>query len=134
MKVDGQCHCGEIAFEADIDPKAVSVCHCTDCQILTGTAFRTSVPVPAAQFKLRRGTPKTYVKMAENGNPRRQGFCGNCGTPIYASAAEENPTSYAVRVGAINQRAALAPHRQIWRRSALGWVDAVGNLPASEKQ
>ena len=133
MKVDGQCHCGEIAFEAEIDPGAVSLCHCTDCQILTGTAFRTSVPVPAAQFTLRRGAPKSYVKTAESGNKRRQAFCGTCGTPIYACAVE-SPQSYALRVGAITQRVALAPHRQIWRRSALDWVDAVGEMPAMEKQ
>jgi hypothetical protein len=135
MKVDGQCHCGEIAFEAEIDPKTVSICHCADCQTLTGTAFRISVPVPAAQFHLRRGTPKSYVKQtAESGNPRRQAFCGTCGTPIYASAADDNPPSYMLRVGAITQRAELTPHRQIWRRSALDWVDGMADLPANEKQ
>jgi hypothetical protein len=133
MKVDGQCHCGEIAFEAEIDPSAVSLCHCTDCQILTGTAFRTTIPVPAAQFTLRRGTPKSYVKTAESGNKRLQAFCGTCGTPLYACAVE-NPQSYSLRVGAITQRAALTPKKQIWRRSALDWVDAVADLPASQKQ
>jgi hypothetical protein len=134
MKVDGQCHCGAIAFEAEIDPAQISICHCTDCQILTGTAFRTSVPVPAAQFKLLRGEPKSYVKTADSGNRRRQGFCGTCGTPIYACAAEGDPPSYSVRVGALTQRAALTPRKQIWHRSALGWVDAMGALPTSEKQ
>lgn len=133
MKIDGQCHCGEIAFEAEIDPKAVSVCHCTDCQILSGTAFRISVPAPAAQFTLLRGAPKSYVKTAESGNRRLQAFCGSCGTPLYACAIENTP-NYMLRVGAINQRAALTPKRQIWRHSALDWVDAVGKLPASEKQ
>ncbi|HET9046453.1 MAG TPA: GFA family protein, partial [Casimicrobiaceae bacterium] len=32
MHVQGRCHCGEIAYEAEIDPAGVSVCHCTDCQ------------------------------------------------------------------------------------------------------
>ena len=45
MKIDGNCHCGEIAFSAEIDPDQVSICHCSDCQVLTGTAFRTTVPV-----------------------------------------------------------------------------------------
>ena len=38
MKVDGGCHCGSITFEAEIDPDAVGICHCTDCQRLSGTA------------------------------------------------------------------------------------------------
>ena len=39
MNVDGTCLCGQIQFEADIDPKTTTICHCTDCQINSGTAF-----------------------------------------------------------------------------------------------
>lgn len=35
MKVEGSCHCGQITFEAQIDPEAVRICHCTDCQTLS---------------------------------------------------------------------------------------------------
>jgi len=132
MKIDGHCHCGEIAFAAEVDPDALSICHCTDCQTLTGSAFRINIPTAAEDFVLLRGTPKTYVKTAESGNQRRHAFCGNCGTPIYACAVD-NPTSYALRVGTITQRAAFRPRRQSWRRSALNWVDALATVPASEK-
>jgi hypothetical protein len=39
MKIDGGCHCGYITYEAEADPDKTSICHCTDCQHLTGTAF-----------------------------------------------------------------------------------------------
>ena len=42
MKITGGCHCGAITYEAEVDPGKVSVCHCTDCQTLTGSAFRVS--------------------------------------------------------------------------------------------
>src|SRR5205085_1088432 len=57
---------------------------------------------------------------------------GNCGTPIYA-CAEDNPQSYALRVGTITQRASFSPKRQGWRRSARFWVDALAAGPATEK-
>jgi hypothetical protein len=133
MKVDGHCHCGQISFAAEVDPTAVSICHCTDCQTLTGSAFRANVTVAAEHFTLLSGTPNSYVKKtAESGNQRRHAFCGNCGTPIYACAVE-NPDSYGLRVGTITQRAAFSPKRQIWRRSALPWVDALGGVPAADK-
>ena len=47
MKIDGGCHCGDITFEAEADPANTSICHCTDCQQLTGTAFRTSIRAAA---------------------------------------------------------------------------------------
>jgi hypothetical protein len=92
MRIDGHCHCGRITFEAEVDPDAVTICHCTDCQRLTGSAFRANVPAPASGFVLRSGTPKSYVKTAENGNQRRHAFCGDCGTPVYACAVDDHAT------------------------------------------
>ncbi len=56
MKVDGHCYCGAIKFEAEADPASVLVCHCTDCQELTGTAYRTVVV--AQDLKVLSGEPK----------------------------------------------------------------------------
>jgi hypothetical protein len=98
----------------------------------------TSATAPIARrsrdrhFVLLSGTPRTYIKTAESGNKRLHAFCGNCGTPIYACAVD-NPRTYGLRVGTITQRAAFVPRRQIWRRSALHWVDALATLPAVEK-
>jgi hypothetical protein len=46
MKIDGACHCGYITIEAEADPDKTTICHCTDCQAGTGSAFRVSIPVP----------------------------------------------------------------------------------------
>ena len=35
MKIDGACHCGEIRYEADVDPEKVALCNRTDCQWLS---------------------------------------------------------------------------------------------------
>lgn len=135
MKVEGRCHCGAIAYEADVDPERVTICHCTDCQTLTGTAFRVTVPAAADAFVLRKGTPKKYIKRtADSGNPRVQAFCGECGTPIYATSLEDRPQSYGLRVGTLAQRAELPPRKQIWCRSALPWSMDVHELPRADKE
>jgi hypothetical protein len=133
MKVQGRCHCGKITFEAEIDPERVNICHCTDCQMLTGTAYRTTVRAAAEGFVLLAGRPKIYIKTAESGTKRAHAFCPDCGTPIYATAPE-NPTAYGLRVGTIAQRAALKPQRQFWCRSALPWAMDLRDLPQSERQ
>lgn len=121
MKIEGRCHCGQITYEAVVDPDTVSICHCTDCQTLTGSAFRANIPAPAKSFVLRTGQPKIYIKTAESGAKRAHAFCPDCGTPIYAAAISNTP-SYSLRVGGIKQRAELSrPKRQIWCRSALPW-------------
>ena len=115
MKVEGQCHCGQLTFEAQIDPGVVRICHCTDCQTMSGTAYRVTVAAPAATFVMRTGQPKIYIKIAESGNQRAHAFCGNCGAQIY-SAAPKDPQVYAVRVGTLKQRRELPAKNQIWFR------------------
>jgi hypothetical protein len=52
MKIVGQCYCGQVSFEAEIQADKVRVCHCVDCQTLSGSAFRTNVPVAQGTFVL----------------------------------------------------------------------------------
>ena len=135
MKISGACHCGYITIEAEADPDKVSICHCTDCQTGTGSAFRVSVPVAGDSFKMK-GEPTSYVKTtAESGRPRVQAFCPKCGSPIYSTTpGEGRQASYMVRVGILHQRDHLAPKRQNWFRSARAWVGGLGALPQNEKQ
>ena len=86
MKVEGSCHCGNITYEAVVDPDTLSICHCKDCQVLTGTAYRVSIPASAESLVPRGGRPKIYIKTAESGTLRAHAFCPECGSPIYASA------------------------------------------------
>jgi hypothetical protein len=132
MRIDGRCHCGQIAFEAEANPESVTICHCTDCQRLTGSAFRVFLHADSADFAILSGRPRGYVKTAESGSKRRHAFCGDCGTPIF-SCAVESPHRYSLRIGTITQRNAFSPQRQIWRRSALGWIDNIGAVPAAQK-
>ena len=125
MKIDGGCHCGALRCEAEIDPDQVGICHCTDCQTLSGTAFRVVSQIPKSKFKFVRGTPKTYTKIAESGRPRILAFCDNCGTNIYATGADE-AIPYGLRIGTCTQRKELKPSREKWKLSALPWLPDLG--------
>lgn len=132
MKIDGGCHCGAITFEAEVDPEKVAACHCSDCQTMSGAPFRTVVMVPEADFTLKSGELKTYVKTAESGNPRAQVFCPECGTHIYATSVGDGPKILGIRVGTIHQRDQLPPKRQVWTRSAQRWLHDLGSIPGTE--
>jgi hypothetical protein len=121
MHVDGKCHCGEIAFTADVEPAQVGICHCADCQELSGSPYRITAQTQAKDFSLLKGAPKTYLKTSDSGGKWAIAFCSNCGTPIYAAPADD-PTFYALRVGTLKQRSLLPPNRQIWCESALPWA------------
>lgn len=107
MRIDGGCHCG---------------------------AFRTVVRVAGETFKIVSGQPTIYVKTAESGAKRVQGFCPRCGSPIYSTAEGDGPKFYSIRVGTVRQRVALVPKLQIWSRSQLHWVTDLASIPAMETQ
>jgi hypothetical protein len=133
MKVDGGCHCGKITYEAEINPEKVSICHCTDCQTGSGSAYRTNVQTERNTFKLMTGEPRIYIKTAESGNKRAQGFCADCGTPLF-STTETNREIYGLRLGSIRQRSQLPPRSQGWYRSAQPWAQDISALPQFPQQ
>ena len=133
MKIEGGCHCGYITYEATIDPEKIGICHCTDCQTLSGSAFRTGALASRDGFRLLTGQPKIYVKTAESGVKRAQAFCPECGTPIYACAVTD-PQVFSIRTGTARQRGELVPTVQIWCRSALAWAMDITSIQRFDQQ
>jgi hypothetical protein len=109
----------------------VTICHCADCQVLSGAPFRTVVAAPIGQFKLT-GEPKRYT-LVQSGKQMAQAFCPDCGTPLFA-AAPESPTSVVIRLGCVTQRAQLRPHAQIWEHLALPWITDLPLIASVAKQ
>ena len=135
MRIDGGCHCGQITFTAEVNPEQVLICHCSDCQALSGSPYRTIVPAIEGPFQIERGNPKIYVKTAEDGAKRAQAFCPECGSPIYAAPVGEASLQFiGIRVGLIKQKDQLKPNKQIWCRSSLDWVQDLSDVSRSETQ
>lgn len=133
MQISGGCYCGYLSYEAQIDPETVSLCHCTDCQTFSGSAFRSNVPAKKEGFRLLGGQPKIFVKTAASGNKRAQAFCPECGTHIYATSPVD-PQVYGIRTQTSRQRADLPPKKQIWCESAQGWAMDLKAVPQTPRQ
>jgi hypothetical protein len=128
MEIDGQCHCGRVTYRADIDPAKVSICHCTDCQNLTGSPYRVTVICSEQQLRMTGAPAKIYAKTGDNGRTRFQHFCEACGSPLFTSG-DGGPDDWGIRWGSIRQRDQLKPARQIWCRSAAPWINDLRALP-----
>jgi hypothetical protein len=132
MKIDGECYCGQVRFEAEIDPERVSICHCTDCQRLTGSPYRVTVLTSRESIRHIGIPPKLYVKTSDSGRKRMQYFCSECGSPMFTGGEGADADEWGIRWGSIRQRRELTPRRQIWFRSAALWLDTVASpVPAS---
>lgn len=134
MRIDGQCHCGAIAFEAEIDVRQAFICHCEDCQRFSGAPFRVRILVPPDRFALTRGMPCTYVKVAESGARRVMHFCDGCGTHVYGSAEGDGSLPLSISGGTVRQKGSITPVAQAWCRSRLPWLSELDAIARMETQ
>ena len=134
MKIDGSCHCGNITYEAEVNSDNAMICHCTDCQRLSGSAFRSVIASDIDAFQFTSGVPKIYVKTGDNGNKREQTFCPDCGSPIYSTSVGTGPKVFGIRLGTVNQRELFTPSKQIWCSSAQQWTETIASISKLPKQ
>jgi len=134
MKITGGCHCGKITYVAEIDLDNVVICHCTDCQSLSGSAFRTVAMSEKNAFKFLAGYPNIYIKTGDSGNKREQAFCSDCGSPIYSSSVGDGPKQYGIRLGTVDQRNQITPKKQKWIGSSESWIQEISSLPTTDRK
>ena len=134
MHVEGSCHCGNIKFRSEIISEEVEICHCTDCQTLSGSAFHTIVPAKEGSFEITNGELKQYTKTADDGAKRVQSFCPECGSPICSSPPEGELGVTRIRVGVLKQRDQLTPKMQYWTRSAQPWTQTISEMKNIETE
>lgn len=136
MKTKGACHCGAIHYEADFDETRISICHCRDCQILSGSAFRTAARVEPAKFSITKGTLKLYDKIADSGATRRMAFCDTCGTHICSLPTDPTePGSFvSLRVASSEDFSKMKLTGEIWCDSRVSWLNPIVGAAQIPKQ
>ncbi len=131
MKIAGGCLCGAVRYHADTKPLRVVVCHCTNCQKQSGTAFSLVVTIPSEALHLD-GLTVDYADESETGSKVRRRFCGSCGSPL-VSEAHSRPGVVFIKAGTLDDTSWLVPEAHIWCRSAQPWVYIDLALPRFEK-
>ena len=130
MRVEGGCHCGRIRYTAEVEPANVRLCHCTDCQRLSGSAYRVSVPARSEDFELQ-GEPRIYVKTADSGNRVSRGFCPTCGSPVLSRNSAMAGMAF-VRASSLDDPDQFTPQMVVYTARAAAWDPPASGLPSFE--
>lgn len=124
MEVTGACFCGAIKYRADIDEARIGICHCRDCQIFSGSAFRLACAADPGAFEIVEGSPRHFDKRADSGGTRRMVFCGDCGTHL-CSRPVGTEGYVSVRIATSSAFDQLAPVTEIFCDSRVGWLPSL---------
>jgi hypothetical protein len=125
MKIEGGCLCGKVRYSADAKPAFVGICHCTDCQKESGTAFNVVVAIPQPALSIH-GELNTFSARGDSGKEVQRRFCPECGSTI-TSEPEALPGVSIVRVGTLDDTSWIKPAMEIYCDSAQSWVQLTGD-------
>jgi hypothetical protein len=126
MKLEGGCLCGKVRYSGEAEPIFVGVCHCTNCQKGSGTAFNVVVAVPKPAVSMT-GSISTYEGKGDTGNPTYKRFCPECGSPVAEEAAIMADVVM-IPVGTLDDPSSVQPAMQIYCDSAQPWALLEGEI------
>ena len=120
-RISGGCLCGAVRYEGNAEPLGAGVCHCTDCQHISGSAFSVNVLVPRSSVTFKGDALASYTHKGGSGKSLSRKFCRNCGSSL-ASEPESLPTALILKAGTLDETSWVKPAFHIWADSAQSWV------------
>lgn len=124
MKLEGGCACGDIRYRLTNSPLIVHACHCRDCQRLTGSAFAHNIWIERKFVEMRGAAPVAFsVPPGSSGKPHEVFACPLCGTQVWNKYHAAPGDTLLVRVGTLDDPAAIEPDVHIFTRSKAPWLE-----------
>jgi hypothetical protein len=130
-RLEGGCACGAVRYRLESAPMFVHCCHCRDCQRQTGSAFVLNALIETDRITLLASDPEPVPVPTDSGRPHDIWRCRTCRTAVWSDYGGR-PALRFVRVGTLDEPAALAPDVHIYTRSKLPWIALPPGVPAFE--
>ena len=121
IEVPGCCRCGRVRFVLREEPLSFYLCHCTDCQAESGSAFGQSMHVRTEAIDAVEGPLREHTIEGPEGRQSRVAYCGNCLTMLWGGRPEI-PQVRGLNAGSLEDAAGLEPFGNMWPRSARPWA------------
>lgn len=129
--LEGGCACGAVRFRLHAKPMFVHCCHCRECQRQTGSAFVVNALIETDRVETLIGETEEVPIPSESGTPQFIHRCPHCKVAVWSHYGGHRQLSF-IRVGALDEPAALPPDIHIYTRSKLPWVALPAGVPAVE--
>ena len=133
LPAKGSCQCGKVTYQVTEEALVTVVCHCSDCQKLSTSAFSLSMILKRSGLEILSGELKCWKRPTAAGGVAICWFCPDCGNRIF----HENPAMpniVRLKPGTLEDTSALEPQAQVWTCREQPWVRHLGDLPRIEKQ
>jgi hypothetical protein len=119
--LEGGCACAAVRYRLTSRPMFVHCCHCRDCQRQTGSAFVLNALIETDRVTLLSGNPEPVAVPTDSGRPHEIYRCSSCRVAVWSVYGTGRKLLF-VRVGTLDDPAALTPDVHVYIRSKLPWL------------
>ena len=120
LPLTGGCACGAVRYAIGAVPRAFYLCHCTECQRQSSSAFGECLRCDPASVTVA-GEMKTVRRSSESGAVRLGDFCPQCGVRLF-HRSDGDPDRLNVKAGTLDDTTWLIPAGHIWTGSKQPFV------------
>ncbi len=121
ISLSGRCRCGRLRFVLREEPISFYLCHCTDCQAESGSAFGQSMAVRREAIDSVTGPARKHTIEHDEGRRSHVTYCSNCLTILWGYT-DEMPQIRGLNAGSLDASAGFRPYGNMWTQSALPWT------------
>jgi hypothetical protein len=114
------CSCGQLSAVCTGEPRSVSLCHCSECQRRTGSAFGIAVFFGRENVKTA-GQFQTFTRASDSGHAVTFHFCPNCGASVFWEPSRKKD-EIAVAYGAFADQDFPPPSKEVYVELRHPWV------------
>jgi len=107
------------------------MCHCTDCQRRTGSAFSIAVFFARNDVSVSNGTSATFQRPSATGFPVRFHFCPRCGSNVFWEP-RRLPNLIGIAAGSFADPQLPQPDQSVWTKDKHEWLALPEGMPCFE--
>jgi len=127
-KICGSCACGKISYVARSEVRFSLICHCRQCQRITGTGHAAQFAVSASDTDLE-GHLQFYELTADSGGTVTSGFCAECGSPVLKKTTSM-PDVFFIHAATLDDPSQFKPDMVVFKQAAPPWDHVDPAIPA----
>ncbi|MEM8629130.1 MAG: GFA family protein [Chlamydiota bacterium] len=110
--IRGKCFCGKVYYEGKSEILISGICHCADCQRITGGGIWPFVGI-LREVLVAEGPLKSWTRCGASGKSVEMQFCGVCGSTLFGRP-ERWPTLVTISASSLERDIPFAPKMHVW--------------------
>jgi len=118
LPAEGGCICRQLRFRVTRQPTLAAICHCPDCQKMTGGAFSTPATIPRDGFEVITGKG---VIAGLRGPRLHHHHCPDCMDWVYTTI-EDDQSRVNLRATMLDDTDWFVPFVELYTATKLPWV------------